>query len=119
LPYLLGKEEKGPRDTFFAYVDDGTLGAVRYKDYKFHFSTQDHLGMQAWIMAQTPRKAPLMIDLRADPFEAAPIETSNYDDWVSRMMFIMVPLKDLVGQHVATFKAFPPRQEGGSFTLRQ
>ncbi|MCY3008737.1 MAG: arylsulfatase [Planctomycetota bacterium] len=119
LPYLLGIEEKGPRDTFFAYVDDGTLGAVRYKDYKFHFSTQDHLGMQAWIMAQTPRKAPLMIDLRADPFEAAPTETSNYDDWVSRMMFIMVPLKDLVGQHVATFKAFPPRQEGGSFTLRQ
>ena len=119
LPYLSGIEEKGPRDTFFGYVDDGTLGAVRYKDYKFHFSTQDHPGMQAWIMAQTPRKAPLMIDLRADPFEAAPTETSNYDDWVSRMMFIMVPLKDLVGEHVSTFKAFPPRQEGGSFTLRQ
>jgi arylsulfatase len=30
----------------------------------------------------------------------------------------MVPLKDLVGKHAATFKAFPPRQESGSFTPR-
>jgi arylsulfatase len=118
MPYLTGKEEKGPRKEYFAYVDDGTLGAVRYMDYKFHFSTQEHLGMKAWLLAQEPRKAPLLIDLRADPFEAAPEDSSYYDDWLGRRMFVMVPLKDLVGKHAATFKAFPPRQESGSFTPR-
>jgi arylsulfatase len=36
-----------------------------------------------------------------------------------RHMFIMVPLKDLVTKHMATYKEFPPRQEGGSFTPKQ
>jgi arylsulfatase A-like enzyme len=119
LPYLTGAEERGPRKEFFAYVDDGSLGAVRYQDYKFHFSTQDHHGMQAWMKGQTPRKAPLIIDLRADPFESMPEESSYYDDWLIRRMFAMVPVKELVAKHAATFQAFPPRQESGSFTPKQ
>jgi arylsulfatase len=119
LPYLRGEVEAGPRKEFFAFVDDGTLGAVRYGDYKFHFSTQNHHGMSAWLLPQEVRKAPMFIDLRADPFEEAPFQSSYYDDWVNRRMYVMVPLKDLVGGFMATFKEFPPRQEGGSFTPRQ
>ena len=119
LPYLTGQTDKSPRDRFFAYVDDGTLGAIRYKRWKFHFSTQEHHGINAWLQAQTPRKAPLIIDLNADPFESAPEEASYYDDWLVRHMYVLVPLKDLVSQHMATFKEFPPRQESGSFTPRQ
>lgn len=29
LPYLTGDAEEGPRNEFFAFVDDGSLGAVR------------------------------------------------------------------------------------------
>ncbi|WP_242631193.1 arylsulfatase [Rubinisphaera italica] len=119
LPYLTGKAKAGPRTKFFAFVDDGTLGAVRFKDYKFHFSTQNHHGIDVWMHPQEVRKAPLLIDLRADPFEAAPEESSYYDDWVNRRMYVMVPLKDIVGEFMATFKEFPPRQEGGSFTPKQ
>ncbi len=119
LPYLLGETDEGPRDAFFAFVDDGSLGAIRYKDYKFHLSTQDQHGVGSWFFAQQPRKAPLIIDLRADPFEEAPQDSSYYDDWIVRHMFAMVPLNKLVGNYMQTFKDYPPRQEGGSFTPQQ
>lgn len=119
LPYLTGETETGPRDSFFAFVDDGSLGALRYKDYKFHFSTQTRDGIGSWFFAQEPRKAPLLIDLRADPFEVAPEDSSYYDDWLVRKMYVMVPVKDLVGKFMATFQDFPVRQESGSFTPKQ
>jgi len=108
-----------PRKEYFAWVDDGTLGAVRYGNYKAHFSTQDQEGMQAWMAGQTARKAPLFIDLRADPFEMAPIESSYYDDWVVRHMYAIAPTVALVKDYMETFKAYPPRQEAGSFTPKQ
>ncbi|KAA5544664.1 arylsulfatase [Roseiconus nitratireducens] len=119
LPYLTEEAEASPRDRYFAFVDDGSLGAVRYQNWKFHFSTQRGQGVDAWLHAQEARKAPLIIDLRADPFETAPEESSYYDDWLVRHMFALVPLKDIVGSFNATFKDFPPRQESGSFTPRQ
>jgi arylsulfatase len=119
LPYLTGETKDSPRDSYFAYVDDGSLGALRYKRWKFHFSTQDHHGLGSWLKAQEPRKAPLIIDLLADPFELAPVESSYYDDWLVRHMYVMIPVKELVAKHMATFKDFPPRQESGSFTPRQ
>jgi arylsulfatase A-like enzyme len=119
LPYLTGQEDKGPRKEFFAYVDDGTLGAVRYDRWKFHFSVQEHSGFDAWMKAQKPLKAPMLIDLRADPFEAAHEDSSYYTDWLVRHMFAFVPLNKLVAEHAATFKEFPVRQASGSFTPRQ
>jgi arylsulfatase len=119
LPYLTGETEESPRNTFFAYVDDGTLGALRYNRYKFHFSTQTHHGIGGWNFAQEIRKAPLIIDLRADPFEEAPEQSSYYDDWLVRHMYVMVPLQNLVAEHMKTFQEFPVRQEPGSFTPKQ
>ncbi len=119
LPALTGESEEWPRDRFFAWVDDGSLGAVRYKAYKAHFSTQDHHGIDAWFLGQTPRKAPLFIDLRADPFESAHEESSFYDEWINRRMFVIAPTVAIVGEHMATYEEFPPRQTPGSFTPRQ
>ena len=73
LPNLTGADDAGewPRDKFFAFVDDGSLGAVRINRWKAHFSVQEEEGMGAWTKGQTALKAPLLIDLRADPFEMA------------------------------------------------
>lgn len=119
LPYLTGTEDKGPRREFFAFVDDGTLGAVRLERWKFHFSTQEHEGMDAWLKGQVPRKAPMLIDLRADPFEMAPVDSSYYDDWLLRRMYAFVPLQGVVADFMKTFEKFPTRQESGSFTPKQ
>ena len=115
LPYLTGKEKEGPRKEFFAWVDDGSLGAVRINDFKFHFSTMEHEGVDAWLLPQTIRKAPMIINLRADPFEAAPTQSSYYDDWLVRHMYLIGPAVDAVKKHMATYKEFPPRMEAGSF----
>jgi arylsulfatase len=56
LPHLTGEageDEARPRNNFFAFVDDGSLGAVRYGPMKAHFSVQDHEGMDAWRRPQT------------------------------------------------------------------
>jgi arylsulfatase A-like enzyme len=119
LLYLTDKAETGPRKAFFAFVDDGSLGAVRYGDHKFHFTTRTHHGMGAWIYGQELRKAPLLIDLRADPFEEGPAQSSFYDEWLPKRMFVFVPLQSLVANYIATYKEFPPRQESGSFTPKQ
>jgi arylsulfatase len=119
LPYLTGQTEKGPRKEFFAWVDDGTLGAMRYGDYKANFSTQNEHGMNAWLIAQQPRKAPMLIDLRADPFEDAPEQSNFYGEWLNRHMYALVPLQELVAAHMATYKDFPARTGGGSFTPKQ
>jgi arylsulfatase len=119
LPSLKGADETWPRKEFFAFVDDGSLGAVRYGPWKAHFSIQQHEGLGSWMNAQTPLKAPMLIDLRADPFEMAPEDSSYYDDWLVRHMYAFVPLQNLVKNFMATFEEFPPRQEGGSFTPKQ
>jgi len=92
---------------------------VRVGAFKGHFSTQPHHGLDAWLLGQEPRKAPLIVDLRADPFETAPLESSYYNDWLVRHMYVVMPLMEIVATHMETFKAFPPRQESGSFTPKQ
>ena len=74
---------------------------------------------RAAFLGQTPRKAPMIVDLRADPFEMAPEDSSYCDDWVLRHMHVIMPLVELVGEHMATFEDFPPRQASGSFTPKQ
>jgi arylsulfatase len=119
LPSLTGESDEWPRNDFFAWVDDGTLGAVRYNRWKANFSTMDQEGVDAWFHGQTPRKAPLFIDLRADPFEMAPEDSSYYDDWVVRHMYAIGPTVTIVQEHMATYEDYPPRQEAGSFTPKQ
>ena len=119
LPAMTGEADNWPRDEFFAWVDDGSLGAVRYKRFKAHFSTQTRAGMDAWLIAQELRKAPLFIDLRADPFEMAPEDSSYYDDWLLRRMYVIAPTIEIVQEYMATFEDYPPRQESGRFTPKQ
>lgn len=121
LPNLTDAQGAGdwPRKEFFAFVDDGSLGAVRYERFKFNFSTQTTAGLGSWLHAQQPLKAPMLIDLRADPFEIAPEDSSYYDDWLVRRMYAFEPLQTLVADFMGTFKDFPPRQTPGSFTPAQ
>ncbi len=40
-----------------------------------------------------------------------------YDKWGADRLFVLVPAQAVVGQFLQTFKAFPPRQKAGSFSL--
>ncbi len=115
--YLAGKGP-GKRKEFFYFSDDGDLLAVRYDHVKVHFAIQESKGIDVWRRPFTTLRAPIFFDLAVDPFERGD-EGMNYDEWWYRRAFIAVPMQQIVGQTLASFKEFPPRQRPASFTIDQ
>ena len=120
LPLLTGKETEGPRREIFYFSDDGDLTALRYNAWKMIFMEQRITGtFQVWSEPFIPLRVPLIFNLRRDPYERAQITSNTYYDWLLDRAFLLVPAKDYVGQFLATFKKYPPRQKAASFSLDQ
>jgi hypothetical protein len=75
--------------------------------------------MNVWREPLTPLRLPQMFDLRADPFESADREAGAYERWAADRFYLLVPAQTVVGQFLATFKEFPPRQNPASFSVDQ
>ncbi len=120
LPYLTGKEKKGPRDEFFYFSDDGNLTGLRYDNWKMVFAEQRERGtLQIWFEPYTLLRAPKLFNLRMDPYERADVTSNTYWDWLIDHAFLFVPAQGYVGKFLATFREFPPRQKAASFTIDQ
>ena len=120
LPFLTEDEERGPREEFFYFSDDGDLVALRYDNWKMVFMEQRAKGtLQVWAEPFVPLRIPKMFNLRTDPFENADITSNTYYDWLIDHAFLMVPTQSVVGNFLATFTEFPPRQKAASFTVDQ
>jgi arylsulfatase len=118
LPYLTGKEEKSPRKEIFYFSDDGDLTALRYQDWKLIFMEQRvEATFQAWMEPFVPLRVPLIENLRRDPYERAEITSNTYYDWLLDRAYLLVPAQAYVGDFLATFKEYPPRQKPASFSL--
>lgn len=118
LPHLTGKEAKGPRKELFYFSDDGDLTALRYEDWKLIFMEQRAAGtMKTWSEPFIPLRLPLMLNLRRDPYEMAPVTSNTYYDWLLDHAFLLVPAQDIVGKFLMTFKDYPPRMKPASFSL--
>jgi arylsulfatase len=117
LPYFTGEAKESPRKEFFYFNDDGSLVALRYNRWKIHFAIQEGHGFGVWQGAWTPLRVPMLMDLRADPFERAEHDSEDYTRWAVDRIFLLVPAQAYVGQFLATFKDFPQRQKVGTFTL--
>jgi arylsulfatase len=72
-----------------------------------------------WSEPLVVLRVPLIEDLRADPYERATYEASDYDHWMIDRIYILVPAQAFVGKFLMTFKEFPPRQSPASFSLDQ
>ncbi len=120
LPQLIGEVEKGPRNEIFYFSDDGDLTALRYDDWKLIFMEQRAEGtMKTWSEPFIPLRLPIMLNLRRDPYEFAPVTSNTYYDWLLDHVFLLVPAQDIVGQFLMTFKEYPPRMKAASFSLDQ
>ena len=120
LPYLTGKEEKGPRQGFFYFSDDGDLVAVRFDHWKMVFMEQRCVGtMQVWAEPFVPLRVPKLFNLRTDPFERADTTSNTYWDWFIRKVYQIMAAQGIVVKILQTFKEFPPRQKAASFTIDQ
>ena len=112
---------KGPsaRKEFFYFSDDGDLTGLRYNKWKVVFMEQQAHGMNVWRAPLVPLRLPKIFDLRADPFETADRESGSYDRWSADRLYLLVPAQAFVGQFLATFTDFPPRQKSASFSVGQ
>jgi arylsulfatase A-like enzyme len=118
LPYLTGQEKAGPREEVFYFSDTGDLTALRHGDWKAIFLEQKaEATLRAWIEPWTPLRVPLIFNLRRDPYERAYATSNTYYDWLIDHIFFLVPAQAYVGQFLATFEEFPPRQKAASFSI--
>ena len=118
MDYLAGKSDKSARNEFFYFSDDGDLLALRYERMKIHFMVQDATGIDVWRNPFRTLRAPIFFDLEVDPFERGQ-EGMGYDDWWYRRAYIAIPVQNIVGKTLMSFKDFPPRQKPASFTIDQ
>jgi arylsulfatase len=118
LPALKGEAE-WPRKEFIYWTDDGSVAALRYNNWKATFLRQNAHGMHVWLEPFEELRAPMLTNLRMDPFELAHEIGMDYERWFLEHMFLIAPAGAYVGQWLQSFKEFPPRQKPGSFNLER
>ena len=119
LPALKGEVTQWPREEFLYWTDDGNVAALRFKNWKVTFMTQDAHGIDVWRNPYTVLRAPMLTNLRMDPFERSFDETIGYDRWWVDHMFMFAPAGAYIGQWMQSFREFPPRQKPGSFNVER
>jgi arylsulfatase len=117
LPHLTGEADKGPRREFLYWNDGGQLVGLRYDDWKLVFMEQRARGFQVWAEPFVPLRIPKIFNLRTDPFERADTDANNYERWWIERVFALVPAQTFIGEYIATFKEFPPRQKPAKFNV--
>src|SRR5262249_18518793 len=121
LPFLKGEVKESPRREFLYWSDDGDLMGLRVTRWKIAFMEQ-HTEVNAqtplgvWQGQFTRLRAPMIYDLRADPFERGPT-SMFYGDWQARRIFLQIPAQAFVAKYIESFKEFPPRAKAASFTV--
>jgi len=112
---VLSGKGPGQRKEIFYFDAGANLNAVRYNNWKIHFTIMEGSINEAY--RKTPAW-PLVVNLRQDPFEVTP-DSALYTRWYGDQMWLFVPAQALVGQFLATFKDYPPSQAVGSLSVEK
>ncbi|MYM64214.1 sulfatase-like hydrolase/transferase [Pseudomaricurvus sp. HS19] len=110
VPYWQGKADHSARNHIFYYYES-KLTAVRMGPWKFHFSTKED-----YYANLVPRTAPLVFNIRMDPFESYDNKDS-YGHLLQKVSWLMQPMGELMQQHLMTMAKYPPVQGGKSFDM--
>ena len=111
LPFFSGATEESPREEILYFGQGGELNAIRVADWKIHFATID-----GNIATGVRRVAgwPLIINLRADPYEKMPQEGEmGYLRWYADNMWTFVPAQGYIKRFLDTIPDYP-MQAGSS-----
>ena len=120
MPLLTGETDKSPREEIFHFSDTGDLTAVRYNDWKITFPEQEELGtLRVWAEPWAVLRAPMIFNLRRDPYERAYFTSNSHYDWMLDRLFFFGAAQAYVAQMLESYKEFPPRQKAGSFGIDQ
>ncbi len=117
LPLLTGQTDKGARNEFYYFSDDGELIGMRMGKYKMLFQVQNDKGFNVWSTPFEKLRFARIIDLRSDPFEDAYDNADGYQEWCTRHAFLLVPAQAIAAQYFQTYKEFPQRQRPGAIHM--
>ncbi|PZX48526.1 arylsulfatase [Algoriphagus chordae] len=112
LPYFKGEVSESPRKEIFYFDAAGNMNAIRYNNFKLHFTIME--GSIAEAYRKSP-SWPVVINLRADPFEVS-WNSALYIKWYADNMWMFVPAQQKAAEFLATFKDFPP-VKGSSLSI--
>ncbi|CAH1602610.1 Arylsulfatase [Vibrio jasicida] len=115
LDLLTGKSDTGARNEIFYFDASGHLNALRYKDWKIHFTIMEGAINEAY--RKTP-SWPLIVNLRMDPFEVGPDSALYVRHFYADQMWMFVPAQAIVRKFLETFKEFPATK-GSSLSIEQ
>jgi len=107
LPFFKGEAKKGPREEIFYFGQGGELNAIRWNDWKVHFAVQE--GNIATAVREIPAW-PVIVNLRADPFEKASHESGLYLRWYADNIWLFVPVQQKLRNFLVTLPEFPFQQ---------
>ena len=102
---LLSGKGPGARNEIFYFDAGGHLNALRYQDWKIHFTIMEGSINEAY--RKTP-SWPLIVNLRMDPYEVGPDSAMYIRHFFADQMWTFVPAQAYVGKFLETFKEFPP-----------
>lgn len=112
LDFITGKKESARNEIF--YFAEGTLGAVRIKDYKYRFIDQPN----GWLGGTVKVDWPIITNLRLDPFERTGMSGSmNMYSWFAYEFWRFVFVQEVVEKAAQTFVEYPPLQKPASFNM--
>jgi len=112
---LLSGKGPGARKEIFYFDAGGNLNALRYQDWKIHFTIMEGPINEAYRKSPS---WPLVVNLRQDPFEVTP-DSALYTRWYADQMWLFVPAQAFVGKFLSTFKEYPPSQAVSSLSLEK
>jgi arylsulfatase A-like enzyme len=114
--YLKGATQTA-RPDFVYFDDDGHLVAYRDHRFKYTFAIQYATGMDIWRQPMVTLRAPVIIDLLADPYEYSLDGSIGYEKWFIDRAFLILPAVEKVAKYLGTYRQFPPRQAPASFSI--
>jgi len=110
LSYWKGETDQSARNHIFYYYES-KLTAVRMGPWKFHFSTKED-----YYANVVPRTAPLVFNIRMDPFESYDSKDS-YGHLMQKVSWLIQPMGELMATHLKSLAEYPPVQGGKSFDM--
>jgi arylsulfatase len=120
LPFLTGEAERGPRQEFFYFSDDGLLTGARIGDWKLVFAEQRARRFDVWRDPFIQLRIPKVFHLRRDPLERADTDANGYNNWWDKKIApVGMQGQVAVMRFVQSLQEFPPRQRPATFTVDQ
>ena len=107
LPFLKGEVKKGPREEIIYFGQGGELNAIRWNDWKVHFAVLN--GNIATATRDVPGW-PVIINLRADPYEKAPHESGLYLRWYADNIWLFIPVQQKLKEFLVSLPEYPFQQ---------